>query len=457
MIKLWIGLILITINVRASDRFENCAQRLHGIGGMSKIRASQICLKPISDDILNCQNQKFLQEYLNPEQALQLCLEQNNLNQNEPTFENSEDPTTLYTGTYEKAPSPQDRRKTVCSITVNSADERETFRNSLDPNEYTFVELLPFNKNEDKGRFIPRDNRWIKHAKEQKIHCDILVISGHFASSFIGSSGFEVKLEDLTKFSCDNEYKELFESVRQIYLFGCNTLASNSIDSRTIRQYREILIEDGVFLHQAQRIAARRYTTYDQTISSEFRKIFPQAEQIFGFPRPSPSGENIKNVLSRYLKIAYQKNQSTNKSQTYLQENFNSTLGKTGMIQVTHLPKDSMTCSEEDQHIQTPEMKKISGIESYVQKYYKDLPIPSIDLIVEAKNRNFITKNEYILLIKSIFTSFRSESLNIQQHMLCPLLATQHASLLKNYLDDLQCLKTLDDQPESLAWLRPLS
>ena len=31
-------------------------------------------------------------------------------------------------------------KKTVCSITVNSADEKEAFRRSLPPNKYEFVE-----------------------------------------------------------------------------------------------------------------------------------------------------------------------------------------------------------------------------------------------------------------------------------------------------------------------------
>ena len=33
-------------------------------------------------------------------------------------------------------------KKTVCSITVNSPDEKEAFRRSLDPDKYQFVELV---------------------------------------------------------------------------------------------------------------------------------------------------------------------------------------------------------------------------------------------------------------------------------------------------------------------------
>jgi len=33
-------------------------------------------------------------------------------------------------------------KKTVCTITVNSADEKEAFRRTLPPDKYQFVELV---------------------------------------------------------------------------------------------------------------------------------------------------------------------------------------------------------------------------------------------------------------------------------------------------------------------------
>src|SRR3954466_14512097 len=59
--------------------------------------------------------------------------------------------------------------KTVCTITVNSPDEKETFRRHLPPGDYRFVELV------ERGR-----KDWLASACEQKVSCDALIISGHF-------------------------------------------------------------------------------------------------------------------------------------------------------------------------------------------------------------------------------------------------------------------------------------
>src|SRR5207302_6764065 len=57
-------------------------------------------------------------------------------------------------------------KKTVCSITVNSPDEKEAFRRSLPSNKYQFVELV------ERGR-----SDWLESACRQGIRCDVLVIS----------------------------------------------------------------------------------------------------------------------------------------------------------------------------------------------------------------------------------------------------------------------------------------
>src|SRR5437868_8183609 len=59
--------------------------------------------------------------------------------------------------------------KTVCTITVNSPDEKEMFRSKLPAGDYRFVELV------ERGR-----KDWLASACEQKVECDALIISGHF-------------------------------------------------------------------------------------------------------------------------------------------------------------------------------------------------------------------------------------------------------------------------------------
>src|SRR5207244_9389118 len=60
-------------------------------------------------------------------------------------------------------------KKTVCTITVNSSDEKEIFRRSLPSDEFQFVELV------ERGR-----PDWLASACRAAVRCDVLVISGHF-------------------------------------------------------------------------------------------------------------------------------------------------------------------------------------------------------------------------------------------------------------------------------------
>ena len=63
-------------------------------------------------------------------------------------------------------------KRTVCTITVNSPDEKETFRRYLPDDQYQFVELV------ERGR-----PDWLASACRQGVRCDMLVISGHFDGS----------------------------------------------------------------------------------------------------------------------------------------------------------------------------------------------------------------------------------------------------------------------------------
>ena len=60
-------------------------------------------------------------------------------------------------------------KKTVCTITVNSPDEKEIFRRSLPQDDFQFVELV------ERGR-----PDWLASACRKGVRCDLLLISGHF-------------------------------------------------------------------------------------------------------------------------------------------------------------------------------------------------------------------------------------------------------------------------------------
>src|SRR5438874_6994172 len=109
-------------------------------------------------------------------------------------------------------------KKTVCTITVNSPDEKEAFRRSLPPDKFQFVELV------ERGR-----PDWLASACQQRIRCDVLVISGHydggneFFSEHVEASEY-LPVAEMERASCSASCSTLFSQLKEVYLFGCNTL-----------------------------------------------------------------------------------------------------------------------------------------------------------------------------------------------------------------------------------------
>ena len=60
-------------------------------------------------------------------------------------------------------------KATVCTITVNSPDEKETFSRYLPADKYQFVELV------ERGRAD-----WLDSACRAGVRCDVLIVSGHY-------------------------------------------------------------------------------------------------------------------------------------------------------------------------------------------------------------------------------------------------------------------------------------
>ncbi len=406
------------------NTFDSCVDQLHSNGGLSKAEGRKHCIRGISQEVLSCQNKKFLIDFLTPQEALAVCKEN-------PTPENFKN-YNYYKGTYEPMPA-NDQRKTVCSVTVNSNDEREAFRSELDPTYYKWVELLPQNPT---GGFIPRNNIWIKRACEQKIKCDIMVFSGHFASTFLGESGFEVKLEDLTKFSCGSDCKDLFDSVSQVYLFGCNTLSEKNQDSRTPSEYRNILVEDGLTPHTAQRIAARRYTPYGMSIREEIRHVFPNAKQIFGYEGPGPTGPSIKNKLKTFIKTAY----APNTTVAEVQSIFKTTLGPR-MFAVSGLARTEHSCLGSREVTSDQKLLEIDGLKKYANKFGRELPIPTLDLIFESEKKGLITPQQRQSLSQALVGVVSESKSANSKALICPLLATEYANLVP---EKLNCLLNLN-------------
>ena len=159
-------------------------------------------------------------------------------------------------------------QKTVCTITVNSSDEKEAFRRGLPQGEYRFVELV------EKGRVD-----WLRSSCEKAIQCDVLVVSGHFnAGDVFYSDKTEAKdhlrVDELERASCSDSCPALFSRLKEVYLFGCESLNPD---------------------------ASKYSSSYGESGLARMRRIFANVPVIYGFSSSAPVGPAAAMLLDRHF------------------------------------------------------------------------------------------------------------------------------------------------------------
>lgn len=190
-----------------------------------------------------------------------------------------------------------EEKKTVCSATINSSEEIELFKKHLGTKNFKFVELTSYAKEDNKNNFL-------NEACKAGVTCDILVISGHFGGNFFGASGINLPIETLEAGECSKACDGILRKPKEVFLFGCNTLAGKNEDRRTPEQYRRVLMEDGFSTEEAERVVAFRYSPIGDSFSDRMSRVFYNSPRIYGFNSIAPSGKTIQPLLASYLKKA---------------------------------------------------------------------------------------------------------------------------------------------------------
>ncbi len=188
------------------------------------------------------------------------------------------------------------QKSTVCTITVNSADEREAFRRSLPEDKYQFVELV------ERGR-----PDWLASACRQEIRCDVLVVSGHFAGTEFYSSKFDVneslRVDEMERVQCSASCPGLFSQVKEVYLFGCDTLKPEPVRSATPEIVRALL-RSGHTRAESERAARSLSERYGESSRDLMRRIFADVPLIYGFSSLAPLGRAAGPLLDEYFESA---------------------------------------------------------------------------------------------------------------------------------------------------------
>jgi hypothetical protein len=156
----------------------------------------------------------------------------------------------------------------VCTITINSADEKEAFLRRLPRERFRFFELVEL------GR---RD--WLRASCGKPIRCDVLVVSGHFnAGDAFYSDRMEVSeyldMDELERASCSGSCPTLFSQLKEVYLFGCKSLDPD-----------------------ASKFASSR----GDGGRERMRRIFANVPVIYGFSSKAPIGATAATLLERHF------------------------------------------------------------------------------------------------------------------------------------------------------------
>ena len=187
--------------------------------------------------------------------------------------------------------------KTVCTVTINSPDERDTFQRHLPPGEYRFIELVQ-----------PGQSDWLAQACQRHVSCDALIISGHFDDGIeFYTDRFEnhevLTVHELQRASCSASCNSLFAQLKEVYLFGCNTLKS---DPRHVAEAEILrsLQRAGASPAEAERAATLLNARYGESNRDRIRHIFKDVPVVYGFSSKAPLGRYAGPVLEKYFQIA---------------------------------------------------------------------------------------------------------------------------------------------------------
>lgn len=190
-------------------------------------------------------------------------------------------------------------KKTVCTITVNSPDEKDFLQRTLPRDEFDFVELV------ERGR-----PDWLASACRKGVRCDVLLISGHFDG---GTQFYSDRLhvdeylpvDEMERVACSDSCPGLFSQLKEVYLLGCNTL--NADPTRSVgSEIERSLIRAGYAKADAAQISRTLGARHAESNRDRMRNIFKGVPVIYGFSSKAPLGPYAASTLQKYFQTGAQ-------------------------------------------------------------------------------------------------------------------------------------------------------
>ena len=196
-------------------------------------------------------------------------------------------------------------RLKVCVVSLNEPDEIEAFRSNLDPRQFELVDI----RGPETSPYSPHQGApgeggasWLLAACRPELTCDVMVYSAEFAGHFFGRSGVSLSLQEMEEAACQARCAGLFRRPLEVFLLGCNTLATKDEDQRTPEQYLRVLLDHDFDRATAERVVELRYGPLGPSFRESLRRTFAGVPRIYGFSSVAPRGEYTASMLARYLR-----------------------------------------------------------------------------------------------------------------------------------------------------------
>src|SRR4029079_3533868 len=108
-------------------------------------------------------------------------------------------------------------------------------------------------------------------------------------------------VDEMERVSCSDSCPGLFSQLKEVYLFGCNTLNADSLDSVSGEIARS-LVRAGHSQEDAVALARVLNDRHAGSNRDPMRQIFKDVPVIYGFSSKAPLGATAGPMLERYLR-----------------------------------------------------------------------------------------------------------------------------------------------------------
>src|SRR5205807_717166 len=106
---------------------------------------------------------------------------------------------------------------------------------------------------------------------------------------------------EMERVSCSDSCPGLFSQLKEVYLFGCNTLNPGASKSASAEIGRS-LVRSGYSRVEAERLTRALSARHGESSRDRMRLIFKDVPVIYGFSSKAPVGPTAASMLDRYFR-----------------------------------------------------------------------------------------------------------------------------------------------------------